>query len=314
MLGNFMLCFNGIMPLMLLMLSGYLLCRLKVIPREGFAQVDMLCYKFFIPFILFYSTRNADFSTGVDPLCMVYAALATVAQYLISYFLIRKRLPPDEAVTLIHCWSQGNLAVIGIPLITNIFGSETASIFSLYMVVVNLIINALMIVCHNKFKGQKIPLGELALRVLRSPYIVGSLVGLAFSITGIRFPVFVESTMDSLYSIASPLALFSLGASFRFGEARQYRKHIAATFIVKCIIMPVVFMLPLVLLGVRDLSLLSMLIIFTCPTAVATYTMSVGIYGKPALGAQLVVFTTLFSMFIIFAWLFAFLQLGFVSA
>ena len=314
MLANFMLCFNGIMPLLMVMMTGYLLKRLRMIPEDGFRSVDMLCYKFFIPFVIFCSTRGADFSAGIEPLTLVYVGVFTALVFFLSFFIVKKFYPKEEAATLIHCWSQGNLAVIGVPLVTNLFGSEVASVFSLYMLVINLIINPLMVFEHNHFKGQKIKPWALIKKVFSSPYIIGSLTGVALALLDVRFPTFFENGLNSLKAMASPIALFSLGASFKFAEAKKYIKPISLTLLVKAIIAPAICVLPAVALGIRDLPLLCILIIFTCPTAVATYSMSVGIFGKPALGSQLVVFTTMASMVIIFAWLFVFLQLGLIAA
>ena len=65
-----------------------------------------------------------------------------------------------------------------------------------------------------------------------------------------------------------------------------------------------------VLLGFRGVALASLLVIFACPSAAATYSFCTGYCGDPELASQLVVYTTVFSIFSMFCWLFLFLQLG----
>jgi predicted permease len=80
--------------------------------------------------------------------------------------------------------------------------------------------------------------------------------------------------------------------------------------LIKCVWIPAVVLGIAVALGFRGLLLASMMVIFCCPSAGATYSFCAGYCGNPRMASQIVVYSTAFSIFSMFLWLFAFLQLG----
>lgn len=146
--------------------------------------------------------------------------------------------------------------------------------------------------------------------MLKSPYLIGTLAGAAIHIVGIELPPFLLSPILSIKAIATPLCLIALGGTFVFESLAEFKKEIVISVLLKCFILPVFVLLPAVLLGFRGVSLLSLAVLFICPSAASTYSYSVSISSNPQLASQIVVYTTVFSMFSIPCWIFAALELG----
>jgi len=95
-MGHFLLCFNAIMPMLLLMLFGLFLKRIRFIPDAGFAAMDRLCFKIFIPAVLFSNVYHADFSKDFQLKAVVFMELALIFVFLLSFYLVPRALKNAE--------------------------------------------------------------------------------------------------------------------------------------------------------------------------------------------------------------------------
>ena len=311
-MDNFLLCVNGIFPLLLLMLLGYGLRRIHFIPDAGFDALDKLCFKIFIPVMLFSNVYYADFSTAFQLDAILFMEIAMAAVFL-AIFLLAPRLFPNQnalCATLVHGVSHGNLAALGIPLINNLFGQDQTAVFSIMVACSSLLTNPVLVFEHTYFQGDKLKVGKMIWKVFTSPFLAGTLLGLFCMAVRIAFPPFIETFVANLKSVSSPLALIALGGSFALKDLKNYAKPVILGVTLKCVVVPAIVLGIAVALGFRGIVLASLLVIFTCPSATATFSYCRGYCGDPALASQLVVHSSIVSIFTIFLWLFSFLQLG----
>ena len=311
-MDNFLLCFNAIVPLLLLMLLGYWLKRVNFIPKAGFDAMDKLCFKILVPTMLFSNVYGADFSRQFHLNATVFMELSILGTFLVSFFLVPRVMAGsrEDIATVIHGVCHGNLAVLGIPLISNLFGDGGMAVYSILLACTTPLINPLMVFEHVYFQGHRIKPGRLIVNVFSSPFLVGTLAGLTCKIVGIRFPLFLQTTISNIKAIASPLCLIALGGSFSFGSIRGMAGKVVGSVLTKCVLIPMVVLGIAVALGFRGVVLASLLVIFSCPSAAATYSFCTGYCGNPGLASQIVVYTTAFSILSMFCWVFLFLQLG----
>ena len=94
---HFLLCCNGILPILLLMLLGYGLRRLPVLDAGAFAALDRLCFRVLIPAMLFVSVYTADFSMPFQPSAMAFVVLAGVGNFLLVFLLVARWVPAPAA-------------------------------------------------------------------------------------------------------------------------------------------------------------------------------------------------------------------------
>ena len=308
---NFLLTFNGIMPIVCLIGFGYLLKRLSFISSEGFAQIDKLCFNFLVPIMLFDNIYAADISALIDTKALIFLLASLIAVFIFSMRFVP--LISDDSrgqATIVHALGHGNLTVMGLPLIASMFGAGETALYSVMVAFSQPLINGFMVYEHTRYDQKHLNTAQLLKKICTAPYLVGTMLGFLCNILGIRFPVFLESAIHSLKSIASPLCLISMGGAFVFSGFGEYRKQILFTSITKCVLIPLIVLPLAVLLRFRGTPLLTLTITFTAPAAVATYSYSVSMYGDPKLASQLVVYSTVLSLFTIFLWIFGMLQLS----
>ena len=170
--------------------------------------------------------------------------------------------------------------------------------------------NILAVITLEIFRGGKFDVKRILLGVLKNPLIWGCAIGYALMKSGLTLPSFVNSTIDKLAVVASPLALFVLGAAIRPGKLKGNMKALFASVTGRLVLSPLV-MLPIAYaLGMRGAQFATLMIVFGSPTAVSSFTMAEQMGGDPDLAAQQVALTTIFSSITMFAMIFIFKTMG----
>lgn len=155
-MSSLQVCIDSISPLLILVLFGYGIKRVGFIPKDGFKHIDKLCFKLFIPIMLFCNIYSADFSKGLDWRIILYAA----GGYLLVFAAVFLLLPfcsknADNNATLVHGLCHGNVAALGIPLIVLICAEQDTGLFSIMLAFTSPFVNALMVFEHEYFRGGK---------------------------------------------------------------------------------------------------------------------------------------------------------------
>ena len=162
------------------------------------------------------------------------------------------------------------------------------------------------------FRGGHIDLKKIAHGIVTNPLIIGAFLGLLFLIFNIKLPAFIVSSIKDLSKIATPLSLLLLGASFSFSDIKKYIKETAIVVFGKLIVLPCVFLSIAYFLGFRGITLLSLMVMFSAPTAVSSFQMAKQMGGDGDLASQIVVFTSSLSIVTVFAWIFILKQLALI--
>ena len=146
-----------------------------------------------------------------------------------------------------------------------------------------------------------------------NPLILGTLAGFLLWYFRIPIPTLIETPLRSLGSVATPLALFTLGASLDFGKARANSRLLVIGVAGRLVVVPLIFLSLAVALGIRDVSLAALIAVYASPTSVSSFPMAQQMGGNGDLAGGQVVFTTVFSILTVFLWVFALKSLGFLA-
>ncbi|MBQ4089090.1 MAG: AEC family transporter [Clostridia bacterium] len=136
------------------------------------------------------------------------------------------------------------------------------------------------------------------------------MIGFAIFKLEIRLPELVSSTVSKLASLASPLALFSLGATIDLKKFSGNMKLIIPTVASRLVIVPGVLLAVAYILGYRGAEFAALMIAFGSPCAVSSYTMAAQMDSDGELAAQLVMTTTVLSVVTIFLMVLLFKTVG----
>ena len=95
-------------------------------------------------------------------------------------------------------------------------------------------------------------------------------------------------------------------------DVKKYLKETIIAVVGKLVLVPLVFLVISYAFGFRDISLLSLMIMFAAPTAVSSFQMAKQMDGDGDLAGQIVVFTSAFSIVTVFGWIFLLKQFALI--
>ncbi|NCB03952.1 MAG: AEC family transporter, partial [Clostridia bacterium] len=251
---------------------------------------------------------------ALRPRLLAYSVVSVLIVWSLSFLLVR-RVEPDcrKRGVMIQGMFRSNFVLMGLPLITTLFGEEHVGMASVAIAVVVPTFNVLAVVTLESCRERKTSVWRVLAGIFKNPLLLGSLAGLCALLFNIKLPVMLESAVNSMAAVATPLALFVLGASFQTGAVRQNIKQLTLVLSTKLFLMPVFVIGVGALLGFRGAELGTLMAISASPTAVASYTMAESMGGDGDLAAEIVIFGTLLSCVTLFLWTFGLRTAGLFS-
>jgi malate permease and related proteins len=289
-----------LLPLGILIALGAALARVGFLGRPFMADLNRLAFWIALPALLFTSAGGAAPTDGRLPALLgvmlsgttLVAALAAVLGRLCG-------LEAAARGTFVQAAFRGNLAYIGVPVLSTSLGGDTAALGRavLVMVLVMAAYNLLAVIVLTRADGPAA--GGSLPRMLRSivtnPLLIAGLLGLAIPFSGIVLPRFLEKSLDLLGAAAIPVALLCIGGALATTPVRGSRGWILAAALLKVAVLPgIVFALgTLAGLGPRDLRIA--VVLAASPTAAAAFVMARQMGGDEPLASGSIALSTALS-------------------
>ena len=321
----FMFSFNAVAPILLLVLLGVILRKVKFAGDDFFKKANSLVFKVFLPVMLFCNVYEIESLGSVNWRAAVYSVFAVLLfaaiGFLCCLLFIKK---PEQKGVIIQCAFRSNHAIIGIPLAQSL-GGEQALAFACFLSAIAVpLFNVLAVFClsHYANEGGKPSFLETVKNTVKNPLIIGVGCGVVALFVRSLLPVGADSTavftlknnlpflfsaLTSISKISSPLALVVLGARFDFSAVRELRRQISLGVILRNFVAPLLgigialfISKRFSLFPVTSVELPAFISVFGSPVAVSSAVMVGEIGGDDQLATQLVVWTSIVSLFSVF--------------
>ncbi len=301
-----------VLPLFLLLAVGYCIKLTGIMNETSVRQTNNMIFKVFLPLLVFFNIYKTDLTSSFDMSLLLFAVVGVLLQFIISLCLVIL-LEHDNARrgVMLQGMFRSNFVLFGIPISTALFGDSAAGLASILIAVIIPLYNMLAVVSLESFNGKKPSLWKILVGILTNPLIIASAVGILFVVFHIPLPTVLYKTVSDLSIIATPLAFVILGASFSFGETGRCVRDLCITLGAKLVTYPLLFIALAILMGFRDAHLAVLLTVFGSPIAVSSFTMAQQMGGDDKLAGQLVVFSSLLSVFTMFLFIFGLKELAF---
>mgnify|MGYP004537492767 CR=1 FL=1 len=297
MLSGLLVSLRCVLPIVALILLGFVLRRINFLTEEGIAQLNKLSYRILLPVMLFRSVCTADFSASAD-WRLIGIAIGTclfsfVAAVVLSYLKCGKRGP--VRASLAQGILRNNCVVFGMSLISSLYGEGQTGLFSMLMAFVIPINNVLAVVLLSLFTSRNVkPLAVLR-GIVTNPFVLAVAAGFAVQLTGLRLPSTVDSIAGSLSGAAAPIALLGVGAGLRFTNVdRQTWSNIAFGVFARLVLLALICTPVYILLGIRGMPLVALYMLVATPSSESCYVMAREMGADAELAGQLVVFQVVF--------------------
>lgn len=212
-----------IIPILLLIGTGLLSRKLKILRAGDERVLSAYVYYFALPALFFINMAETNFTQ--EKLIFTLAAVIPVFVALAIYFVLYLTLgfSKDILYLLVLSTIFGSLAFFGIPFVTFAFpnqGEPVATLAAVSISIVSVTISIMVLELH-KLEQTKILTGLklVARRLSKNPLMISIFLGIVFSLLGIRVPTYVAEPLHMLGGTTSTVAIFMLGV-FLYG--REY--------------------------------------------------------------------------------------------
>lgn len=317
---------NAILPIILLILLGYLLKKKSFLDEDWFKKGNKLVFRVCLPCLLFNNVYSIQSFTAINWSVVIYSEIAILAIFALGLLTVKLTVPDArQKGVVLQCIFRSNFAIIGLTLAESLGGAKGVGIAAVLSAFSIPTFNILAVIALTIFvgeEGKKTDFKEVLVKIAKNPLIIGVVCGLiclgirsllpvtaegtpVFSLSG-SLPFFY-SAVSNLAKVSSPLALIILGGLFDFSAVKGMLKEIIIGTAGRVIVTPLLVIGIAVILS-RYTNIIdfdatiypSLIALFGSPVATSSAIMAQEMDNDGILAGQLVVWTSIVSIFSIF--------------
>lgn len=324
-MATFIFAANSVLPIIMIILLGYWLRQIGFFDKGFLKKANKLVFNIGIPSYLFYNVYNIDGFSEVNWEIVIYCVIMIVAIFSLS--IVATLLFTKDSGTrgvLIQCAYRSNFAIIGLTLAESMGGKEAVGIAAVLSAFSIPLFNMIAVITLSVFgeRGKDgFSLASVIKSIMKNPLIIGCLLGLICLVVRSFMPIneagepvftiknnlpFVYKAVASMSGIATPLALLVLGGQFKFSAVKELAGKIIYGCTWRLVIAPLAGIAIFALLCSKGIMTMdsncypSLVALFGSPVAVSSAIMAEEMKCNGELARQLVVWTSLGSIFSVF--------------
>jgi malonate transporter and related proteins len=298
---NILFTTNIVAPVFLIIAVGFFARKRKII-NEVFVDVtSRFVFQISLPVFIFLEISTLDLSQVFEVDQIVFITSATFITYLLIWIgTIPYIKNAEDQSAFIQGAFRGNFAIVGLALISNLFGDDALGKATLILAFLLPVYNVLAVIVLTIPKHQgKIKFKTIYIDILINPLILAIVFALPFSFFKIQLPKMFIATGNYVADLALPLALVGIGGSLNIENLKRASTLAFSSSIIKIVVLPLILTFIAIFFGYRNDDLGIMFIVFACPTAIASFVMADVMGANSKLAGNIIMITTLGSVFTI---------------
>ncbi|MCR5082350.1 MAG: AEC family transporter [Parasporobacterium sp.] len=310
---NLIFSLNATIPLFLVMVVGWFLRKIGILNEAFCKAANKFNFTVTLPVLLFKDLFESNVKESFDIKYVLFCAIVTSIAFWglwgISKIIWKGKNFIGEFVQACY---RSSAAVLGIALITNIYGNAGMVPMMIIGAVPLFNIYAVLVLTFESPGNKNKTVKDAVLGICKNPIIIAIIIGVICSMIDFEMPTMLESTISNIARMASPLALVVIGASFEGKKAIALLKPSITAAVVKLIVLPAIFLPIAIKMGYTNGHLVAILIMLGSPSTPSSYVMAKSMGSEGTLTASAVVLTTLGSAFSLTVILFILRSIGVV--
>lgn len=294
--------FMIVFPNLALMGIGFFMQKRSVIDRNFIDVASKLVFNVGLPCLLFFSVVKSHVNYGEQMSLLTAGVLVTFTLFFAAEIYVRFFVPDvrDKGV-FVQGVFRSNMAILSLSIVENAYGADGTGIGAVYMGILTILYNILSVItlsctqAEKSFKKQAI---AMLVSMAKNPLIIALISAFVYKALALPLPPKpIMRTGELLANIALPLALICAGATMDMKSMLGLSGVSMQASIGRIIVAPVVAVLMGLAFGLPSLQMGVLFIMVSSPAAAASYVMAKAMGGNDVLAANILAFTTVFSMF-----------------
>jgi len=312
---NIIITAQIVSPVFLIIALGYLLKKTSIITDKFVTVTSKFVFNVSLPALIFFNIAKINLSKTlkIDEILFIY--LYIIFAFIIIWFVAKIFIKEGKDLgTFIHGSFRSNFAIVGFSVIYSAFGADTIGKSSLILAFIIPLNNILAVIALTVpiNKEKYINYRNILKEIITNPLILSVIAGLPFSYFNLPIHHVITKTGGYLSSIALPLALIGIGANLNIKDLKEASLYAFISAFIKLIILPLIGTFLAYEFGFKGLDLGLIFILFACPTAIVSFIMADAMGSNSKLAGNIVLITTLGSIFTITLGIFLLKEFGLI--
>ncbi|UNU73616.1 AEC family transporter [Moraxella nasovis] len=292
-----------VFPNLALMALGFGLQRFTMLNQTFVDTASKLVFNYCLPCLLFLSVIKSQIDYSEQITLIGAGFLTTFVLFFGSVAYAKWRVPDvrDKGV-FVQGVFRSNMAIISLSVVTNAYGELGTSVGAVYMGVITILYNVLAVIALSgtsmqRSAGLSQQFFGITVNIIKNPLIIALVC--AFVYKGLDLPSLPKPIADTgqlLANTALPLALICTGAALNVKSMFTLSGVSMQASIGRVIIAPLVAVMTGVMMALPPLYFGVLFVMVASPAAAASYVMAKAMGGNDVLAANILAFTTVFSM------------------
>lgn len=250
-----------------ILLVGNVAAKQGVIQENYLPDFAKLVSKIFLPVLIFYmtyagTTRQMVWENAamIGLTALFYVIISAVT------WIIAKGLRPtgDKAKVFQFAFIFGNTGFVGVPLLIALFPKDGILYLALFSIVDQLLFWTYGVYLATASDKK----AKITLKSFVNPNIVAIALALIFIMIGVKLPTVVDDTLQTIKNAVGAMAMIYLGALIFYSDWKTAfkTKDLYFGIVVKMIILPILLGKLLLMTGLPNNMIWSMIILMSLPT------------------------------------------------
>jgi len=250
------------LPLFALVLAGYMAFRKGFLKEDGVKGIANFAFFFALPVLMYKLMSELDFQDGFNGRFFLHWVAASLVAYVLGMAVSKYVFKSNLSGQSIHGMSTsfGNMAIIGLPIIIEVFGTAATLPITIIVAVDAIILMPITIIILEVVKsgaatgaynvGTAVWKGTVA--VVKNPLLMGLALGSVAGLMEYQTPAVLKNFIDLVSAAGIPCALFALGGSLAQRQGTERKAESAAMIFQKLCLYPVIMLTSLALIPDLD--------------------------------------------------------------
>lgn len=302
MFDNFLFSVNSVFPIFAVIAVGYFMRAKNFIDEQTIKKMNAIVFNFAVPLMLFKDVYISDFTAALDIKLIVYALVSTIVLYILLWGVSAVFIKDKKTLgAFVQGCYRGNYAIIGIGVVTMVLGGgavSKAAVATTFVIPLYNVLAVIVLTVNSQQKSGVSGIKKAVKNICKNPLILGILAAIPFSVFHIRLPGCLESTVDYMAQLGTPLALIAIGGSISIKSMKSNFKTAVLASVIKLIITPLCFLTTAYFTSLRSAeNMVILYVLYASPTAVNSYIMAANMGSDEKLASNIILTTTIFSVF-----------------
>jgi predicted permease len=253
---------------------------------------------FALPCLLIRALAQRDLTEVIEPVYLLAYGGGSILLFAFGYLYALKVAGKGKANATLQGlgMSMCNSGFVGYPGASQVLGPTAEIALALCVIIENLVMMPLVLVlgdsAQNNGQSRMQVLGKAFINLGRNPIIIGIMIGLVISLSGITLPSPIFRVIDMLASASGPVALFVIGGRLVGLKLKGLRTDMARIVSAKLLLHPIAVFVLIYFLPEIDPTLRIACVAFACSPMLSIYPIFGQRYGHEGLCAASLMMAT----------------------